>query len=544
MNKPLALVLGLGVALAGCNDDFLTTVPPDQVSNANFWRTEQDAILAVNAIYPMLYGFEGDRGALYLDNASDNAWQSQAFGGWYATGNGTLDANAGVPAAFWNDSYRAIRRANELLANIDRIQFPTPGLQDRLKGEARFLRAYHYNMLVNLFGDVPLVLTPITVAEGQAARTPAADVVDQILVDLDFAAGVLPISYPPADRGRATKGAALALKARAALYASRWQVAADAAQAVMALGVYSLYPNYRNLFTYAGEGSAEVISDEQFVQNLRTHAAFREFGPRSAGTLSRSVPLRSLVDDYYMTDGLPITQSPLYQSHPDSQYLNRDPRLAATMLIPGAPCSFCVSVPPGIFNSRPDSVTWARRGADMVRRDIDATATGFTMLKYVDPADAGGNMANSGINIILIRYADVLLMYVEAKVELNQHTDAMVETAFNLVRSRAGMPTVAVTGLAQAQARDLVRHERRVELALEGLRLFDIRRWRIAEQVMQGQSYGFDYFDQPSGAAPGTGTQRTYLAELRRFAAPRDYLWPIPSRELGLNPNLTQNPGY
>jgi hypothetical protein len=534
MNKRLMVALGIGLAVvaSACDDGFLTTVPPDQVNEEQFWRTEQDGILAVNAIYPITFGFE----LIYFDAASDNAWQAQGFGGWYPIGNGSVDAGSGTTSAFWRDGYRAIRRANELLANIDRIQFITPGLKERLKGEARFLRAYHYDMLANLFGDVPLVLEPLGLDEGQVTRTPRAEVADTVLADLTYAASVLPVSYPAADRGRATKGAALALKARAALYEARWQVAADAAKAVMDLGVYTLYPNYRDLFTYRGEGNSEVIFDEQYIQNQRANSVFSELAPSSVQGLSRVVPLRSLVDEYEMIDGLPIGQSPLYRTHPDSMYLNRDPRFYGSILYPGA------TFAGAIYNSRPDSVAWSRRTADQVLKSFDATATGYQVLKFVDPTDGGSNRSNSGLNMIVIRYADVLLMYAEAKIELGQ-IDASVEGAIDQVRQRAGMPPIA-TGLSQAQLRDAVRHERRVELALEGLRLFDIRRWRIAEQVMAGQTYGFEFYDQPSDAAPGTGTQRTFLAEMRRFTLGRDYLWPVPRRELLLNPELTQNPGY
>jgi starch-binding outer membrane protein, SusD/RagB family len=516
MHNRLVVALSFSLALGACNDDFLTTVPPDQVSEPSFWRTEQDAVLGTNAIYPSLYGLD----VIYFDNASDNGWQAQGFGGWYTIGNGNLDANSGTTSAFWRDSYIAIRRVNDVLANIDRIPVGDDGsgpllgsdLKERLKGEVRFLRGYHYATLA--------------ITEGQVARTPAAQVVDQVLADLDFAAGVLPKSYSAADQGRATKGAALALKARAALYASRWQLAADAAQAVMGLSVYDLYPNYRDLFTYKGEGSAEVIFDEQFIQNQKAHNAFRELGPGSLGGGSRSVPLRSLVDDYYMRDGLPITQSPLYKSHPDSMHLNRDPRLYGTLLYPGA--TFLGK----IYNSYPDT---ANHTADFARKDFDATATGYQQLKYVDEADYPG-ITNSGINMIIIRYADVLLMYAEAKIELGQ-TDATVTDAINLVRRRAGMPDIA-SGLSQTELRDVVRHERRVELALEGLRLFDIRRWRIAAQVMVGMTHGIDYIDYRDQL------QKTLDGEPRSFNQGRDYLWPIPAREVTLNPNLTQNPGY
>ncbi|HEY8484437.1 MAG TPA: RagB/SusD family nutrient uptake outer membrane protein [Longimicrobiales bacterium] len=512
----LALSFALLVALPGCDDGFLDTVPPDQLSDAVFWKQEKDAVLAVNAIYPLLSGWD----YLYFDAATDNAWAQKSFSDWYHIGNGTADASNGTVANIWYNAYRAIRRANEVLANIDKIEKINPDLKERLRAEALFHRAYHYTMLANLYGDVPLILQPISIADAvKVTRTPRAQVINQVLKDLDQAAPALPTAYGSADLGRATRGAALALKARAALWESRWDVAAEAAKAVMDLGVYSLHPNYADLFRYAGEDSPEIIYADRRLKGQRSHSAFSTFGPRSLQGGSDVVPLRSLVDAYYMTDGLPITESPLYD--PANPYANRDPRMYGTLLYPGA--VFAGQV----YNSLPDSPT-----PDRVGNDFNATQTGYQFIKYVDPADRN-EPNNSGIDLIVMRYAEVLLTYVEAKLELNQ-VDASVLEAFNAVRRRAGMPEVAT---AAELTRDLVRNERRVEFAGEGLRLFDIRRWRIAEQVMPGQSYGIDYVDED-------GNVQKIPAANRRFTVPRDYLWPIPLKELDLNPGLGQNPGY
>src|SRR5690606_33960217 len=200
-----ALVMCVGLASAACDDSFLTTLPPDQLSDAVFWQEERDAVLSVNAIYPFLYGWE----VMEFDAASDNAWAHKSFDDWYLIGNGTVDAGNGTVAGIFNDSYRAIGRANELLANIDRIENMNADLNQRIKGEARFHRAYHYNLLANLFGDVPLILDPLSIPDSrELTRTPRSQVIDQVLQDLDFAAGALPISYPDSETGRATRGAA------------------------------------------------------------------------------------------------------------------------------------------------------------------------------------------------------------------------------------------------------------------------------------------------------------------------------------------------
>ena len=514
----LGSVLGLVLLLTGCSDDFLTTVPPDQLSDAVFWKTEQDVTLAVNAIYPSVWGDN----IIHLEAVSDNAFQHKQWERAYEYATGTHDASTQWGTDIWNNAYTGIRRANTVLANIDNVAGIDPTRKERLKGEATFLRAYHYTHLVNLFGGVPLILEPITIAEGrEITRTGASAVVDQILADLDYAAGVLPTTYNDADAGRATRGAALALKARAALYAGRYQEAATAARAVMDLGVYDLYPNYRDLFTYAGEGSDEIIFARQQLKNQYATGVFGAFANYSNDGGSNVVPARALVDAYLCADGLPV-DDPNSTCDPADPYVNRDPRMDGSLLYPGAEWDG------GVYNSMPDSPT-----ADRVGSDFNATSTGYNLKKYIDLTDKN-DRGNGGIDYILIRYADVLLMYAEAKIELGQ-IDQSVYDALNAVRARVDMPAVTA-GKSQAELRDIVRLERRVELALEGLRLFDLRRWQTAETTMNGRVYGLDYVEN--------GELKTISPDARRFVAPRDYLWPIPQRERDLNPNLEQNQGY
>ena len=287
------------------------------------------------------------------------------------------------------------------------------------------------------------------------------------------------------------------------------------------LGEYSLHPNYAELTRYAGDDSDEIIFADRRAQNIRAQGAFNALGPRSLEGGSTFTPLRDLVDAYHMEDGLSIEESPLFD--PDNPYENRDPRMYATLLYPGA--MFAGEV----FNSLPSSDT-----PDQVRSDFNATATGYQFIKYVDPADRS-DRGNSGIDYILMRYADVLLMYAEAKIELGQ-VDQTVVDAINAVRDRAGMPLVTLADVT-TDGRDIVRYERRVELAMEGLRLFDIRRWQIAEVVMPGQHFGIDYVDDE-------GNPQTIPADLRQFNPARDYVWPIPQQEIDLNANIQQNPLY
>jgi hypothetical protein len=497
------------------------------VSDDIFWSQENDAVIFLNGTYSAL---PSSTLIIEMDAFTDNGTTNRQFDDRYVFSDGSFDPQKVYSRDRWNGFFGAVARTNILLANIDRIPAAKidAARKARYVGEARFLRGVFYLQLVSMFGDVPMPLTPLTDAEARKlTNTPAAKVYDQILADFDAAASALPTSYTGADIGRATKGAALAFKARAALYAGRFQIAADAAKAVMDLGVYRLHPDYGQLFLYAGENSPEIIFTRRYSKTAQASGQnnniFNEFGPPSNSATGHIVPIRNLVDSYQMTDGKSITASPLYNAAPDKMYLNRDPRLAATILFPGA------SWDGRTYDSRPKGISTQPEAIDL--QNENTSVTGLNIRKYIDLTDKA-DRNNGGIDIILMRYADVLLMYAEAKVALGQ-ADASALAAVNQVRARVSMP--ALTTLTEAD----VRYERRAELAFEGLRLFDIRRWKIAEQVMPTPVVtGISYLD-----ATGTLRTATVPASARAFP-PRDYLWPIPQSELDLNANLKQNPGF
>jgi hypothetical protein len=295
----------------------------------------------------------------------------------------------------------------------------------------------------------------------------------------------------------------------------------------MDLGTYSLFSNYGNLFLYAGENSSEIIFTRKYSKSAQASGQnnniFGEFGPPSNSATGRVVPIRNLIDAYQMTDGKSIAASALYNPAPDKMYLNRDPRLAATILFPGA------SWDGRAYDSRPKGLSTAPEAIDL--QNENTPVTGYNIRKYIDLTDKS-DRGNGGIDIILMRYADVLLMFAEAKVALGQ-ADAAALAAINQVRARVSMPALTTLTLAD------VRYERRVELAFEGLRLFDIRRWKTADQVMPTPAVaGIDYID-----ASGQLRTATVPASARAFPA-RNYLWPFPQAELDLNPALRQNAGF
>lgn len=522
---PYQFILALLVlsVLPSCRKDLLDPLPNDRVSSNIFWKTENDALLADNALYTDLDGTS----IFTWDALTDIAHTNQNFDTQAFIELGTYDiANAKIYTE-WSAAYTGIQATNYFLENVDKVPSSNTSLINRFKGEAKVLRAYQYIKLAGFFGDVPLITKTITIAEGQQlTRTPVSQVWDFVDKELSDAAALLPASYGAADKGRITSGAAWALKARADLWSGRYQLAADAASQVKG---YSLYSSYQKLFTYAAENNDEVILDKQFLKDSYANGVFALLAPYSQkNAQSYYVPTKALVDAYETSDGKQITDatSGFDPYHP---YANRDPRLGFSVYLDGD------LLPSGTtFKPVPGSGT-----ADAVGSTYIASTTGYNIKKYINAEDYA-SPSNSGINIILLRYAEVLLTLAEAKIELNQ-LDQSVYDAINTVRngrSDVKLPDIS-SGLSQEQLRQIVRHERTVELAFEGLHLFDIRRWKTAETVMTGPVYGITYAD-------GSNKLVTVQAASfnRVFDKSRHYLWPVPQKETNLNPNLKQNPNW
>ncbi|MEX0884100.1 MAG: RagB/SusD family nutrient uptake outer membrane protein, partial [Cyclobacteriaceae bacterium] len=244
----------------GC-DNGLDFIPLGEVSESIFWQQERDAILAVNAAYGEL---DGPLMVKELDAVTDIAYRaSSGPGTLHDVGSGTIDPTNTAIGSQWDRYYRGVRKANDVITNIGRIEQGDPQLLERLEAEARFLRAFYYTQLTSLWGDVPLILEPLEINDHRP-RNPKSEVVDFVITELDgiINANYLPVSYSN-EIGRATHGAALTLKARVALRNGRYEMTRDAAQQVMDLGVYELFPHYGQLFQYAGQNSSEVIFDRQ-----------------------------------------------------------------------------------------------------------------------------------------------------------------------------------------------------------------------------------------------------------------------------------------
>ena len=525
--KYFLLVFVFGTLLMSSCDDFLDKSPSDKLSSETYWSDERSADMALAGCYRLLNGDRYEEFMMFFDMATDIAFSQFPWDGFQDIGNGSVTDQSLKAYEHWSKKYAGIERSNEFIANIDEVHFVTPGLKERMLGEVRFLRAYQYSILIDLFGDVPLVKQPLTVDEGKTiTRNPKSEVLDFILEDLTYAANNLPVTYPGSDYGRITKGAALALKARVELYNGKFSEAAIDAKAVMDLGVYQLFPNYEEQWWLANEGNAEIVLARNYEGPAVIHYFDAGVAPGgSQGGYAAIVPTKNIVDAYLCTDGLPISESPLYD--PEDPFTNRDPRLEMSIIHHNSVFEMAQG---GI-----DSIKIYTPGIS--KHSIgrpNASKTGYYQRKLLDPT--APNVWNMENDQILMRYAEVLLTYAEAKIEANQ-IDQSVFDALNLLRQRpsVNMPDIPFTN-DQQKAREILRNERMVELAFEGHRYFDIRRWRIIGDVMPGALLGARILDND-------GTWKEVFVENRNFSE-KLYLLPIPRRERDLNPGLEQNPGY
>ncbi|WP_372638560.1 RagB/SusD family nutrient uptake outer membrane protein [Fodinibius sp.] len=516
MKNRIIISLFLGVFfIVGC-DDGLDILPTGTVAEEVYWERQKDAETAVNAVYREL---DDQTMIKQLDGVTDIGYRAPSGPGTlHDVGAGNIVPSNDAIGAIWDRYYVGVRKANDVINNIGQVEVGDPEVLSRLEAEARFLRAYFYTQLTSLWGDVPLIEEPLDINQ-HVGRTDKGQIVEFIISELDNIIDNerLPLSYEGENIGRATHGAALALKARVALRNSQWSVAEEAAQDVMDLGIYELYPDYQGLFQYEGQNSSEVIFDRQYAPDGQTYGAFG-YSAASIGGSSTVEPLHGLYE-------LMEFKGP---QNPDDPYENIDPRWDHTVYYTGQP------IGNSTYNSRPDSPT-----PDRVQGSEAATQHGYNLKKWIDYENDSDNPSNGSINLIHIRYADVLLMYAEAKIEQND-IDQSVYDAINEVRQRPTVDMPPITGgKSQDELREILRRERGVELAFEGLRLFDMNRWGIGDRK-EGLAQGAYFYDEQA--------DEWYLHDRgfnRSFNPDRDTLWPIPTDEMNSNDEISQNnPGY
>lgn len=436
-------VYGIGLLLITLSwiscDDFLNTELKGEYSTSNYYTSEQNAVMAVNAIYNSLYG---NTLWIFGDVASDDAVKGGNAGD-QADINAINDFSArsdnGVLNTYWKAAYETVSRANNAIANIPAVAMDQ-ATKDRLSGEAKFLRAWSYFNLTNIFGKVPLKLQPQTNTSTIFTGLSEVDAIyARIEKDLNEAIAVLPDQYT-ADKGRVTKGAAYALLAKVQLYQKKYSASLVTIEALETLKMYDLVGNYADLFRAGAEDSVEVIWGLRYINNTEVSLGNNLnvwFSPSTEGGYYFNAPTQNYVDAF----------------NEKTQSGQDDPRLDASIGRQGKPW----------FNNTTFSAAWSE-------------ATGYLVRKYNEDRIPGVAKSQSTVPYHAIRYADILLMKAEALNEAGG-ADAITKASaeLNKVRSRAGLAPVNVT--TQAALRTIIRNERRKELGFEFHRFFDLMRW-------------------------------------------------------------------
>jgi hypothetical protein len=540
-NIYIIITISLFTAIA-CNDDYLDKQPLDQISDNNFWQTGADVEMYANQFYPTLYDA---RLAWYrTDNFSDN--QTPSSRNAYTWGEYTVPSSGGGWA---KSDWLQIRRCNYALDRIATMNSDASVL--KAEGEIRFFKAFYYFDKVKQFGDVPWLESSLTPESPELynARDSRETVIANILADLDFAIANLP---PTSASDRLTSYAALALKGEVCLYEGTFRKyhnvvggheellreAATAYESIINSGLFSVYstgnPNsdYFDLFVqYELKGNPEGILVQRYITNKRMHNNVRQLGEPYTGYNA------DFVQSYLCTDGLPIALSPLYKGDAvfSDQFVNRDPRMTQSV--------YHAERPYRIFDD--GAVNYKA----MPEFQNNYCPTSYFIIKGYSPYERDRLPSTSTIDDFIFRYGKVLVSYAEGKAELGECTQEVLDNSVNLLRDRVGMPhltvdvgfvdpnwpnwEVPVTPLINE-----IRRERRLETCAEGSRWDDLVRWK-AGKLLENVKTVLGARD------PSTGEYRIlYPGYTTRKWDDKLYLYPLPTQELSLNSNLTQNTGW
>lgn len=512
MNIKKNLLYGFAALLLvaqACQESYLDVFPEDRITSDTFWENEDDVQLALNGVYSVLK----ERGVYgsgpTLDGISPDAFQWAHWNGReQQIGNGSLSPSTdGLVTERWSMCYRIISRVNYFLENIDNVDLSEEA-KAMYVGEVHFLRGLAYALLADTYGGVPIIESVIGTEEARnVSRATLQETWNQAIADYDMAIESLAVDAP--QPGRATKGAALGMKMRAYLYQNNYDKVLEVAGQIEALNKYSLFPSYEGLFQIENENNQGVIFDIQYIDGEQGQGNFFSWLGRPQGIsngldgASDVAPTQYIVDAYEMIDGSALD--------PNNPYEGRDPRLDFTILRPGA-----------LYEGKPypDEV-----------RNHTGQRVGFNMRKYLAENTSVSTARQVPLNFIVLRYADVLLSKAEALIETNQNIDEAIALINRIRTERDDVKITSLPmGLSQAEAREKLRHERRIEFFLEGLRWADIKRWNIGQEIYPVEIRG------------GDGS----LIEVKYPGGYDDKynLLPIPDNERSLNPNLEQNPGW
>lgn len=534
----ILFVIAVLMTASSCEKDFLDRLPTNEIPEDKVFTNPELANLFINSMYADVPAFPGAHTYTY-DNIADESrsfwdWDDILIGQWFPDNN---------PMEYW--AYAEVRNTNMFLAKIDQAPFPDDQ-KSRMIGQVKALRAMFYFEMVKRYGGVPLITVPQTLDDDLMVKRASMDESFSFIIEeLEESIVLLPETYGSraVDVGKWNKNSAKAYLGRVLLYwasplynpageMSRWSKAATVNKEVMDSGIYSLHPEYRRIML--DKNNQEEVFSVQFRKGFRENSWDSSAQPddRSNGWAVAWSPVQEFVDAFEMKNGKSI-EDPDSGYDPSNPYENRDPRFQETVIVNGAefgyqgwPVWLYVGAPGTGINEPYSSLTGylMRKGTDETNKDY----TGW---------------AGSEQNWLELRYAEVILNYAEAQNEALGAPDQSVYDAVELIRQRAGLdPYQLPQGLSKEQMRERIRHERYIELSFESKRYWDLRRWKIAVEVLDGKRFNamhitknddgtFSYETKPVDGIPAVFQEKMYFM-------------PIPQREIEKNPNLEQNPGW
>lgn len=530
--KKFIYIIFLAFTFVGC-DAFLDKTDPTATSFVEFFNSEEDLRRVVYSSYVDVFTAPALQQTLfYMEDAkSDNAYSRVEGHHHQRIANGNFSSSTPAFLYYYELQMKHLGRLNTFIANIDVPYVNDEAVRAKYKSILEALRVWHYFRLTFRWGDVPFHLEPADLSDAKQPVTPKNDILNYLFSESETIASKLPEDEYTTDKFMFNRYSLKALVMRYALYNGRYELAAKLAKEIMDSGKYSLYPVYGDLFQYkACSNNNEFIMHFDKLSHSGGTNSFRDLGPhyRTGNGQSYAVPLKSLVDSYWTLQGRPIDQCPL---HTKKEYelnpkVNRDPRYSASIIGNGDKFSSDVI---DIYNTN----------NPMFHENERASRSGYWFRKFVSDADAFKTAGS--YEFALLRYAEVLLTYAEAKIMMNS-VDDLAKSCINQVRERAklDMTQADVTlpeyaSYSQQQWIELIRNERRIEFAGEGLRYDDIIRWRIAEDVLNRPAMGH--------TREVEGELVSLKIEDRSFKA-HNYLWPFHENSLRVEPGLKQNPGY
>ena len=534
------ILISLILGISSCSDD-LEQYPKNQFDKENFWTNEANATIGLAGVYRgnINYGTQVNPsdwwtycGLVFFEHATDNAFDRRGKNAnQNRLTNGTLLANNAVIGTYWSGSYVRIAICNDFLENVGRVEMDE-ATKSRMIAEARFIRACQYFYLSQFWGSVPLVTSTLTPDEANTVtKNSKSEVVSFVINEFSEAANDLPRykDMAASEFGRASKQAALAFLGRIYLSEKRYTDAAAAYKQIIDFGDNIIDPNYASIFNTTNETSAENIFSVQYYEGLAGNALTQHALPANKGGWHIVNPLESLASQYDFTDGTPFSyDDPRFNSHNMAE--NRDPRFAATLLYDG--CVFGGNV----YDCHPDHSS----SVDQLTYSKQATRTGYGLRKFFDENFSGDLGSGYGGNLPIIRYAEVLLSYLEAELEAGKPiTQELLNITINKTRGRESVQMPAITETNPDLLRPMLRKERRIELALEGIRYWDLLRWGILGETMQGDFWGASFPDATNtGKVQDPTGHNRWWVDNKAFRIGEDEVWPIPESETNINPGL------